>query len=105
MSTTQPEADKIFTQVQQVAEARIRPMMGEYILYVDEKVIGQINDGLLYIKITPFGESFAPNLKQRAPYPGAKPAFVVSLENMSNSDWLRDFVAGTVAQLPDPKKK
>ena len=97
--TSKETAEKILAQVQQIADARIRPMMGEYIIYVNDKVIGQINHGDLFIKVTPFGEKFAAELKKESPYDGAKPAFIVPPEKIGDQAWLKDFLAGTVEQL------
>ncbi|MGI4790182.1 MAG: hypothetical protein ACRYFS_15185 [Janthinobacterium lividum] len=68
-----------------VAEARMSPMFGEFVVYVDEKVIGQINESRLFIKVTKFREQFAPELESASPYPGAKVAFVVPSEKMANA--------------------
>lgn len=99
MATDKAAADSLLAQLSAVAEARMRPMFGEYVVYVDEKVIGQINEGRLFIKVTKFGEQFAPELERASPYPGAKPAFVLPHEKMADAVWLRDFVAGTRRQL------
>jgi TfoX/Sxy family transcriptional regulator of competence genes len=77
----------------------MRPMFGEFVVYVDEKVTGQINEGRLFVKVTKFGEQFAPELERASPYPGAKAAFVVPPEKMADAAWLREFVAGTRLQL------
>lgn len=79
-------------------------MMGEYIVYIDEKVAGQINHGVLFIKVTDFGESFAAGLIKESPYDGAKPAFIVPEAKIADTAWMREFVAGTVSELPAPKK-
>lgn len=105
MGTSKDRAQEILSKVEEVAEARIRPMMGEYILYVEDIVIGQINEGELFIKITDFGEGFAPELDRESPYGGAKPAFVVPVEKLEDDVWLHDFIAGTVGQLQSLKKK
>ena len=105
MRTTKEQAERILSQIQAVADARIRPMMGEYIIYVNDKVIGQINHSDLFIKVTPFGEEFAAGLKKESPYPGAKPAFVVPQDKIDDQVWLREFISGTVGQLPEPKRK
>lgn len=99
MRTSKEEAENLLAQIQQVANARIRPMMGEYILYVDDKVIGQINHTQLFIKVTPFGEKFAADLTKESPYDGAKPAFLVPQNKISNLNWMNRFLAGTVKQL------
>jgi TfoX/Sxy family transcriptional regulator of competence genes len=99
MGTSKETAEKILVQIQQIADARIRSMMGGYIVYVDDKVIGQINNDQLFIKVTPFGESFAAELEKEPPYPGAKPAFVVPQAKINDENWLHDFLSGTVVQL------
>lgn len=104
MKTTKPQAEAILHVIQKVVDARIRPMMGEYLLYINEKVAGQINHGDLYIKVTQFGETFAPELKKDPPYDGAKPSFVIPATKLEDQAWLEPFLSGTVAELPTPKK-
>lgn len=74
-------------------------MMGEYLLYVNDKVIGQINHSQLFIKVTPFGEAFAKGLEKESPYDGAKLAFVVPQNKIDDLGWLRSFIEGTVKEL------
>ena len=76
MATDKQTADAILAKIAAVADARMRPMFGGYVIYVDEKVIGQFDDNQLFIKTTPFGEQHAPELERASPYPGAKPAFI-----------------------------
>jgi TfoX/Sxy family transcriptional regulator of competence genes len=99
MRTSKEKAEQLLAQIQQIADARIRPMMGEYILYVEDKVVGQINHSQLSIKITPFGEEFAKDLMREAPYNGAKPAFVIPQEKINNLTWMQSFLSGTVKDL------
>ena len=99
MRTSKEKAESLLAHIQQVAVARIRPMMGEYILYVDDKVIGQINHSKLFIKVTPFGEEFAQDLEKESPYNGAKPAFVVPQDKIDDLSWLKKFLAGTIQEL------
>ena len=103
MPTDKKTAEEIVQMLQRVSDATMRPMMGEYILYVEGKLIGQINEGELFIKVTPFGDEYAPELERRSPYPGARPAFVVPGEKIADSDWLQPFLLGTLAQLPNKK--
>lgn len=99
MRTPKEKAESLLAHIQQVADARIRPMMGEYILYVNEKVIGQMNHSQLFIKVTPFGEKFAEDLIKQAPYDGAKLAFVVPQNKIDDVVWLQSFLAGTANEL------
>ena len=98
MATDETTAEGILAQLSAIADARMRPMFGEYVVYVDEKVIGQINESRLFIKRTKFGEAFAPELESASPYPGAKAAFIVPLEKLADAIWLREFVSGTRSQ-------
>ena len=99
MATDKQTADTIFAKIAAVADARMRPMFGEYVVYVYEKVIGQLNENQLFIKITKFGEQYAPELQRAAPYPGAKPAFVVPPDRLEDADWLSEFLVGTRRQI------
>ena len=99
MATDKIMAKGSLTQLSAISDARMRPMFGEYVVYVDEKVIGQINESRLFIKITAFGEAFASELAKASPYPGAKAAFVVPPEKLADAAWLRDFVSGTRGQI------
>ena len=104
MRTSKETARALLAQIQEVADARMISMMGEYVLYVDEKVVGQINHSEVFIKVTPFGESFVPKLEKEPPYENAKSAFIIPNTRLADVDWLRRFIAGTVKDLP-PKKK
>ena len=99
MATDKTTVEGILAQLSAVADARMRPMFGEYVVYVDEKVIGQINESRLFIKVTKFGEAFAPEFESASPYPGAKVAFVVPPEKLADAIWLREFVSGTRSQV------
>jgi TfoX/Sxy family transcriptional regulator of competence genes len=99
MRTPKERAENLLACIQQVADAHIRTMMGEYTLYVDGKVIGQINHSQLFIKVTPFGDKFAQELKRESPYDGAKLAFIVPQDKIDDLAWLRSLLAGTVREL------
>lgn len=99
MATDKQTAEVLLSKIAAAADARMRPMFGEYVVYVDEKVIGQLNENTLFIKTTKFGEQYAPELERAAPYPGAKPAFIIPPERIEDADWLRDFLAGTRQQV------
>lgn len=99
MPTDKQAAEAVLAKIAAVADARMRAMFGGYVMYVDEKVIGQFDDNQLFIKTTPFGEQYAPELERASPYPGAKHAFVVPPERLEDADWLREFLTGTRRQI------
>lgn len=99
MKTPKETAEKILAHIQQAADARIRPMMGEYLLYVNDTLVGQINHSDVFIKVTDFGETFAGDLAKESPYDGAKPMYVLPREKLDDLAWLKELLAGTAAQL------
>ena len=56
-----------------------RKMMGEYILYKDNVIVGGIYDNRFLVKKTK--SSMLLNLKEQIPYPGAKPMLLVDIED------------------------
>ena len=102
MSASKSRADEILHTLQQVADARSRPMMGGWLVYVDEVLIGQINEGELFIKISSFTQRFAPTLEHRPPYEGAKPALVIPGNLLHDEHWVHELLAGSVTALRRP---
>ena len=78
-------------------------MMGEYILYYREKVIGGIYDDRFLIKPTPSAERIIPDAKKELPYDGAKPMMLV--EDTDNRDLLRELITSMWNELPQKKKR
>jgi hypothetical protein len=49
-------------------------------------------------------ETFIKDVIEAAPYPGAKPSFLIE-EKLENRDWLKKLVVITANELPEPKPK
>lgn len=79
-----------------------RPMMGEYVLYCDGKVVGGIYDDRLLLKATPGALRLVPDAESDIPYPGAKPLLVADVDDREG---LCRVVAGIASELPEPKKR
>lgn len=56
-------------------DMRSRPMMGEYLIYVDDVLIGGIYDDRFLVKCVPGDEDFG--MEEAIPYPGAKKMWLV----------------------------
>ncbi|UUW20074.1 TfoX/Sxy family protein [Serratia ureilytica] len=82
-----------------------KKMFGEYGIYCGEKLVALVCDDRLFIKPTPGGKAFLKEGLEAAPYPGAKPCFVIPAERWEDSAWFSQLVSITYAQLPVPKKK
>lgn len=83
-------------------EVRVRPMMGEYVLYCREKVVGDICDDRLFIKITPASRSMLQGAPMHPPYEGAKPYFLVETRDKA---FLQQLLFAVADELPLPKRK
>ena len=81
---------------------RVYPMMGEYVLYCREKVVGGIYDNRLLVKPVPAAQKLLPEARYELPYVGAKPMLLV--ENY-DKPFLQELLTAVAAALPAPKKK
>mgnify|MGYP004585546821 CR=1 FL=1 len=80
-----------------------RPMMGEFILYLQGKVIGGIYDNRLLVKPVGAAAARIPARCSALPYPGAKPMLLV--ENVDDRTFLCELFAAMYDELPAPKPK
>ena len=69
-----------------VEKLTFRAMMGEYILYVNGKVVGGIYDDRLLIKDTNSVKKLIPDASYELAYEGAKP--MLSVKNEFDKDFL-----------------
>ena len=78
-------------------------MMGEYILYYQDKIIGGIYDNRFLVKPTKSAREKMPDAPLELPYDGAKPMLLV--DNVENRDFLKELVLSMYDELPVVKKK
>ncbi len=81
---------------------RVYPMMGEYIVYCDDKSVGCICDEKLFVKITPASRKVLDGAPEIPPYTGAKPRYLVENED---KEFLAELLRSVAAELPAPKKR
>ena len=84
-------------------EVRVSPMMGEHVLYCREKVVGDICDNKLFVKITPVSKNYLEGAPEVPPYVGAKPYYLV--ENTQNKAFISELLLAVADALPAPKKR
>ena len=82
---------------------RIDWMMGEYIIYYREKIVGGIYDDRLLVKPVKSAVSLMPNAIYELPYDGAKEMLLV--DNVDNKDFLTRLFVAMYDELPAQKKK
>ena len=99
--TSKDYADFILEQLSGLDEITARKMMGEYILYYRDKIIGGIYDNRFLVKPTRSAREKMPDASLELPYDGAKPMLLV--DNVENRDFLKELVLAMYAELPEPK--
>ncbi len=102
MASRREYLDFVLEQLADLDGIAYRPMMGEYVLYCDGRVVGGIYDDRLLLKATPGALRLMPDAESDIPYPGAKPMLVADVDNREG---LCRFVAAIAAELPEPKKR
>lgn len=80
-----------------------RPMMGEYILYYQGRIMGGIYDDRFLVKPTRAALAMMPDAPREIPYGGAKEMLLV--DNIEDRQFLKDLLEAMLPELPAPKLK
>jgi len=91
-------------QLRGAGDVSCRKMFGEYAVYLGGKVVGLVCDDRLFVKPTEAGRQLLGNPLEGAPYPGARPHFVLD-EHLDDRELLSAVFRATEAALPPPKAK
>ena len=95
MATRKEYRDFVLEQLNLLENITCRPMMGEYLLYLDGLLFGGIYDSRLLVKIVETNKKFA--MSEEIPYEGAKPMF--KIEDIEDKKLLKEIVLATCAGL------
>ncbi len=104
MATTKEYHDYIVENLSVAGEIRTRKMMGEYLGYYREKLIGNICDNTLFLKQTDTSKKMLANCRLEYPYQGSKTLMYVA-EEWENPDQLKTLLEGMYRELPPAKKR
>lgn len=82
-----------------------RPMMGEYVVYYRDKVIGGVYDDRFLLKPTESAKVLLPNAERQIPYEGAKEMLLI--DDFENAQLIRELLESMYPELParKPRKK
>ena len=105
MATQQRTIETILEQCGQAGWVTAKKMFGEYGLYCESKLVALVCDERLYVKPTSAGRTYLGEVVEAAPYPGAKPSFLITGEQWDDADWLSELIRLTAADLPVPAPK
>lgn len=103
MASSKEFLDFIVDQLSELNEISYRAMMGEYIIYYRDKVIGGIYDDRFLVKPVKAAKTMMPNASMEFPYNGAKEMILV--DNVEDSDFLCQLIKVIYEELPMPRKK
>jgi len=103
MASNKAYLDFVLDQLSELDGITWRPMMGEYILYCQGKIVGGIYDDRFLVKPTKSALAMMPHAPRELPYDGAKEMLLV--DNVENREFLRELVGAMLDELPAPKGK
>ena len=103
MATSRQFVETVLEQLSGLEDVRVRPMMGEYLLYVRDRYAAGLCDNRLLVKPTPSARALLPDAVLEAPSEGAQPMLVVDcLEDRAK---LEQLFTAIWDELPPPKPK
>ena len=103
MSSSKEYLEFILDQLPELDEISYRAMMGEYIIYYRDKIVGGIYDNRLLVKPVRSAISLMPDAKYELPYESAKEMLLV--DDVDNKDFLSELFVAMYDELPEVKKK
>lgn len=87
----------VLEQLDGVEGLRWRPMMGEYLIYCRDRVVGGVYDDRLLVKPTASALRLLPDAPREEPYPGGKPMLLVT--DMDNKSLLQDLLEAVANEV------
>lgn len=103
MASSKEYLSFILDGLSELSEISYKPMMGEYIIYYREKIVGGIYDDRFLVKPVPSAKKLMPNARFELPYDGAKE--MLSVDDTDNREFLKDLLNAMYDELPAPRIK
>lgn len=102
MASSKAYLEFILEQLSELEEITYRAMMGEYIIYYREKIIGGIYDDRFLVKPVKSAVALMPNAAYELPYECAKEMLLV--DNVDNKEFLAELFNAMYNEIPTKKK-
>lgn len=90
MASSKEYLEYVLEQLSQAEGIRCRPMMGEYLIYCRNKLVGGVYDDRLLVKPTPSALALLPDAPREEPYPGGRAMLLVT--EMENKSFLQELL-------------
>jgi TfoX/Sxy family transcriptional regulator of competence genes len=102
MSSSKEYLNFVLEQLSDLDRVSYRPMMGEYVMYYRDKVIGGIYDDRFLLKSTKSVLTMMPDAAREIPYPGAKEMILADIDDRALT---ANVIKAMYDELPAAKKK
>lgn len=103
MASSREYLDFILEQLSEVEGISWRAMMGEYLIYCKDKLVGGIYDDRFLLKSTNAAMNLMPEAQLEIPYEGAKGMLLV--DNVEDREFLKELIDAMYEELPAVKRK
>ena len=103
MASSKAYLEFVLDQLSDLGGIAYKPMMGEYLLYYQDKIFGGIYDDRLLVKPTESAREMLPDAPLALPYEGAKEMLLI--EEIDDKSLLAALIPAIAAELPAKKKK
>lgn len=103
MATTKEYLNFILEQLSLIKGITYKMMMGEYIIYNNEKIAAYLCDNRLLVKPVAAAKKLMPNASYEQPYPGAKDMLLVN--NVDDKNFLKQLFDTMYPELSKKVKK
>lgn len=103
MPSSKEYREFIQEQLSDLCDVSLRPMMGEYIIYCKDKIVGGIYDDRLLVKPVRAALGLMPDAVYETPYEGAKEMLLV--DRVDDKAFLTGLIEAMYDELPAPKAK
>lgn len=104
MATSKEYHDYIVECLSKAGDITTKKMMGEYCIYYQGKLIGDLCDNRLLVKQAETSIRLLKNCQLEYPYEGSKTLMYV-VEDVEDPDLMKELLNGLYAELPEPKKR
>ena len=103
MASSRDYLDFVLEQLSEVEGISWRAMMGEYLIYCKDKLVGGIYDDRFLLKSANAAMNLMPEAQLEIPYEGAKGMLLV--DNVEDREFLKELIDAMYEELPAVKKK
>ena len=103
MASSKEYLNFILEQLDDLENIKYRAMMGEYILYYNDKIVGGIYDDRLLVKPVKSALDYVSNIEYDLPYLGAKEMLLIT--EVDDKEYLTGLFMRMLVELPARKLK